>query len=46
MRDFEIEQDDSFTVITNNILRNKELSNSAKGLLYECKIKYKFIINL
>lgn len=33
MREFEIEQDDSFTVITNNILRNKELSNSAKGLL-------------
>ena len=31
--EFEIENDDSFTVVTNNILRNKELSMSAKGLL-------------
>ena len=31
--EFEIENDDSFTVVTNNILRNKDLSMSAKGLL-------------
>ena len=28
--EFEIENDDSFTVVTNNILRNKDLSMSAK----------------
>lgn len=33
MTEFEIEKDDSFTVVTNNILRNKNLSMSAKGLL-------------
>lgn len=33
MAEFEIERDDSFTVITNNILRNKNLSLRAKGLL-------------
>ena len=33
MPEFEVEHDDSFTVVTNNILRNKELSMSAKGLL-------------
>ena len=33
MTEFEVEHDDSFTVVTNNILRNKELSMSAKGLL-------------
>ena len=33
MTEFEIEKDDSFTVVTNNILRNKKLSMSAKGLL-------------
>ena len=33
MPEFEVEHDDSFTVVTNNILRNKELSMSEKGLL-------------
>lgn len=33
MAEFIIEQDDSFTVVTNTILRDKTLSMSAKGLL-------------
>lgn len=33
MAEFIIEQDDSFTVVTNTILRDKSLSMSAKGLL-------------
>lgn len=33
MSEFEVERDDSFTVVTNNILRDKELSMNAKGLL-------------
>jgi hypothetical protein len=33
MTEFEVEKDDSFTIVTNNILRNKNLSMSAKGLL-------------
>lgn len=33
MTEFVIERDDTFTVVTNNILRNKNLSLSAKGLL-------------
>ena len=33
MSEFEVERDDSFTVVTNNILRDKQLSMSAKGLL-------------
>lgn len=33
MTEFVIERDDTFTIVTNNILRNKNLSLSAKGLL-------------
>lgn len=33
MAEFVVEQDDSFTVVTNTILRDKSLSMSAKGLL-------------
>lgn len=33
MAEFEIERDDSFTVVTNTILRDNNLSMSAKGLL-------------
>ena len=33
MAEFIIEQDDSYTVVTNTILRDKTLSMNAKGLL-------------
>lgn len=33
MTEFIIEQDDSYTVVTNTILRDKTLSMNAKGLL-------------